>query len=121
MMKRRMVAPLSESDRKRHREIRERIQREKPTLDQVIESGEYAEPVALGEYLAISDAMRELREARKAAGLSLADVSEKCGMDVPALSRLESGRHSNPTIETLSRYAKAIGREFRMGFPIAKT
>jgi transcriptional regulator with XRE-family HTH domain len=50
--------------------------------------------------------------AREQAGLSLTDVADRSGIDKAALSRLENGLYSNPTINTLARYAKAIGKRF---------
>jgi len=50
----------------------------------------------------------DLRGYREKAGISLATVSERSGIDQPALSRLENGR-SNPTMGTLSRYLQALG------------
>lgn len=52
----------------------------------------------------------ELKAAREARGLSLADLTELTGMDRSALSKLETGRRANPTIETLVRYAEAVGK-----------
>ena len=46
----------------------------------------------------------------EAAGLTLADLSARCGIDQPALSRLENGRTQNPTLDTLWRYAAAVGK-----------
>jgi transcriptional regulator with XRE-family HTH domain len=37
-------------------------------------------------------------------------VSRRCGIDRPALSRLETGHNKNPTLDTLWRYAAAVGR-----------
>lgn len=93
----------------RHKAIRERFQREKPSLEQLIESGEYNEPLPMGEYLSIRQAVFALKKAREAAGLSLADVAERCAIDKAALSRIESGQHLNPTVSTLCRYAHALG------------
>jgi len=42
--------------------------------------------------------------------LSLAEVSERTGMERPNLSRLENEAESNPTIATLTRYAEALGK-----------
>ena len=42
--------------------------------------------------------------------MTLADVSARCGIDQPALSRLESGHTRNPTLDTLWRYAAAVGK-----------
>lgn len=93
----------------RHKAIRERFQKEKPSLEQLVESGEYNEPLPMGEYLSIRQAVFALKKAREAAGLSLADVAERCAIDKAALSRIESGQHINPTVSTLCRYAQALG------------
>src|SRR5260370_12082217 len=55
-------------------------------------------------------AVAELRKARSAAGLSLTQVADRSGIDKAALSRLERGLQPNPTIETLCRYAAALGK-----------
>ena len=61
------------------------------------------------EEFALFDA---LVKARAKAGLTQANVAERMGTQVPAISRLESGarspRHS-PSIATLQRYADAVG------------
>jgi transcriptional regulator with XRE-family HTH domain len=35
---------------------------------------------------------------------------EITGMDRSALSKLETGQRSNPTVDTLVRYAEAVGK-----------
>ena len=66
------------------------------------------------ERLAALDQLQELllqlKAAREAKGLSLADLTELTGMDRSALSKLESGQRANPTVETLVRYAEAVGK-----------
>lgn len=99
----------------RHKAIRERFQKERPTLEQLIASGEYAGPIPHGAYLDLIAFLVELKKAREAAGLSLADVEERSGIDKAALSRLENGISGNPTIETLIRYAAAIGKQIKWG------
>jgi DNA-binding XRE family transcriptional regulator len=61
-------------------------------------------------YLVLRDYIRELKEAREAAGLTLADVSARSGLAVESLSRLETGAQTNPTWKTLGAYAAAVGR-----------
>lgn len=61
-------------------------------------------------YYVLRDYVRQLKEAREAAGLTLADVSERTGMAVESLSRLETGAQTNPTWKTLGLYAVAVGR-----------
>jgi len=66
------------------------------------------------ERMATLDQLRELllqlRAAREAKGLSLSDLTELTGMDRSAISKLETGQRSNPTVETLVRYAEAVGK-----------
>ena len=102
----------TEEDRARHRAIRERFQRDRPTMEELVQSGEYNEPVTMGEYLDIRQAVAALKAAREQAGLSLADVEERCGIGRAALCRLENGQTLNPTVNTLSRYARAIGKRW---------
>jgi DNA-binding XRE family transcriptional regulator len=52
----------------------------------------------------------QLKAAREAKGLSLGDMTELTGMDRSALSKLETGQRPNPTVETLMRYAEAVGK-----------
>ena len=54
----------------------------------------------------------QLKAAREAKGLSLADLSALTGMDRSALSKLENGQRANPTLDTLVRYAEAVGKRF---------
>jgi DNA-binding XRE family transcriptional regulator len=101
----------SAEDRARHKALREKFQKERPTPAELLASGEYIGPLPHGVYLALRFAIHELKKAREAAGLSLADVAERSGIDKAALSRLENGVHDNPTVETLMRYAAAVGKK----------
>lgn len=56
----------------------------------------------------VAAALARLRLERERRGLSLADLSERTGMDRAALSRLETGK-TNPTVATLARVAAALG------------
>ena len=55
-----------------------------------------------------------IRREREGRGLSLADVSEKAGITRRAISRIEDGWNSNPTLDTLYRYASAVGLHIRL-------
>lgn len=59
---------------------------------------------------ALDELLLQLKAARVARGLSLADLTELTGMDRSSLSRLETGQRANPTVETLVRYAEAVGK-----------
>lgn len=54
--------------------------------------------------------LAQLKAEREAKGLSLNDLTELTGMDRSALSKLETGQRTNPTVETLVRYAEALGK-----------
>ena len=90
--------------------IRERFQKDKPSLKQLVESGDGSPPVGLGAYISLQALLHRLKQERESAGLSLADVAERTGMDRAAISRLENGHQPNPTVDTLSRYAAALGK-----------
>jgi ribosome-binding protein aMBF1 (putative translation factor) len=54
--------------------------------------------------------VEQLKTAREAKGLSLSDLTDRTGMDRSAISKLETGQRPNPTIDTLVRYAEAVGK-----------
>jgi DNA-binding XRE family transcriptional regulator len=98
------------ADRARHQAIREKFLDWHPSPEELIASGEGANFALHGEYRQLRPLLEELKQAREAAGLTLAEVSRRCGIDQPALSRLENGHSKNPTLDTLWRYAAAVGR-----------
>lgn len=56
----------------------------------------------------------QARAARKAAGLSQAEIAERIGTSISAISRLESSR-GRPTVRTLYRIAQETGAVFSIG------
>ena len=58
-----------------------------------------------------------LLKARNKAGLTQSDVADRMGTKTPAIARLESGggskKHS-PSIETLRKYAEAVGCDLQI-------
>lgn len=60
-------------------------------------------------YFTLREYVRQLKEARQAAGLTLDDIASRTGMAVESLSRLETGANPNPTWKTLGLYAAAVG------------
>jgi predicted transcriptional regulator len=103
-------------DKARIKAIREKFQREKPSLKKLVESGDAPPPMPLGTYVQVQVLLHRLKQEREAAGLSLADVAERTGMDRAAISRLENGHQSNPTIDTIARYATALGKRIVWAF-----
>ena len=58
----------------------------------------------------LQEVLGQLKAAREAKGMSLADLTDLTGMDRSALSKLETGQRANPTVDTLVRYAEAVGK-----------
>lgn len=100
----------SPEERARIRAIRERFQADRPTHDDLIASGEYEGPIPPDALVSYFAAMAKLKGERQRQGLTLADISDRSGLDVGLLSRLENGKVVNPTLATLWRYADALGR-----------
>jgi Helix-turn-helix domain len=63
---------------------------------------------------AAAECIRTLKEARKAAGLTLKVVAARSRLRIEALSRMESGKVPNPTVDALNRYAAAVGYRLRL-------
>jgi DNA-binding phage protein len=62
-----------------------------------------------------------LKQARQDRGLSLSEIGRRSGIDLAALSRLEGGKNPNPTFETLSRYAEALGLRLELSLSEVET
>ncbi len=45
----------------------------------------------------------------------MTEIAERMGVDHAAVSRLESGKQPNPTVNTLMRYVEAIGLRIAWG------
>lgn len=56
----------------------------------------------------------ELRACRKSKGISLNELAVRSGISKPNLSRLETNIRMAPTLDTLQRYASAIGKALRI-------
>lgn len=58
--------------------------------------------------------------ARKESGLTQAEVAKLMGSSVPAVSRLENslqtGSRPSPSLDTLQRYANALGKRLTISF-----
>jgi ribosome-binding protein aMBF1 (putative translation factor) len=94
---------LSSEEAAKYREVREQVAKELPELIARHEERR----VALDQ---VSDLVQQLKTAREEKGLSLSDLTRLTGMDRSALSKLETGQRLNPTVETLVRYADAVGK-----------
>ncbi|MCA9221003.1 MAG: helix-turn-helix transcriptional regulator [Planctomycetales bacterium] len=100
---------LSSEEAANYRQLRAEIESEKP---EILDAAQQARAKVRRQQLA--SVMKELKAAREAKGLSLADINQRTGMDRSALSRLESITNENPTIDTLLRYAEVVGKRLRI-------
>ncbi len=94
---------LTPEEAAKYRGVRDQIAEELPELI----ARHHDRMTALDELEAL---LQQLRSAREERGLSLSDMTQLTGMDRSALSKLETGQRPNPTIETLARYAEAVGK-----------
>lgn len=102
------------AERTRERTLREKLQSEKPTLEDLICDGE-CEPDAImtmGMYFDLQKALQALKQERKQRGLTINEVARRSALDRAVVSRLENGKQENPTVATLMRYAAAVGKRF---------
>jgi DNA-binding Xre family transcriptional regulator len=103
----------------RLRALRDHFQKKRPSLADLLATGDYTEPAQQSEFLMVLELAAELKRARKDRRLSLADVARRSGIDKAALSRIENGQNTNPTIGTLETIARSIGArlQFRLEAP----
>jgi DNA-binding XRE family transcriptional regulator len=111
-MKRRLKHQHAPEEKVRLQAIRDQVHTARPSLDELVASGEYTEPVPHGVTLDAMHIGALLKQAREEAHLSLAAVAERCGLDRAAISRLENGLYENTTLNTLNRLARAYGKRF---------
>jgi DNA-binding phage protein len=97
--------------------VRELFQ-DRPSIETLIQRGEIdPERIATGTAEeSLLKALSALSRARQSRGLSLSEIARRSRMDLASLSRLETGKNPNPTFETLSRYADAMGLRIELSF-----
>src|SRR5438477_9982889 len=93
---------LTPEEAAKYKAIREQVAQELPDL-----IARHHERMATLDQL--QELLMQLKAAREAKGLSLADLTELSGMDCSALSKLATGQRANAAVETLVRYAAAVG------------
>ncbi len=93
---------LTDEEAERDQRIREQIAAELPDIRRRARA---AKP-----RIRLKQVLKRLQEERQQMGLSLADVSERSGIDQDTLGKLENEEDSNVTMNTLMRYAQAMGK-----------
>jgi DNA-binding phage protein len=91
------------------------LARRRAPAEDASELAALADPSALGDHLDFATFLASTRYEREARGLSVSDVAERMGVDHATVSRLESGKQANPTVNTVMRYVEAIGLRVAWG------
>jgi DNA-binding XRE family transcriptional regulator len=94
---------LTAEESAKYKEVRERVAEEFPEL--IARHHE-----RLSAFDQLGELLKQLKVAREERGLSLSDLTDLTGMDRSAISKLETGQRPNPTVDTLVRYAEAVGK-----------
>ena len=95
-------------EQERHKRIREQIQEELPDIKQRAQQ-KLAE--ALQHGITMQHTLAVLKAERVKKGLSLSAMKARTGIERSTLSRLENNAEANPTVNTLTRYAEAVGKK----------
>ncbi len=94
---------LTPEEAAKNRKAREQVDREVPELIR-----RHRDRAAVVDQ--VEATVKQLKHEREKRGLSLADLTRLTGMDRSAISKLENGQRENPTMDTLARYAEAVGK-----------
>jgi rRNA processing protein Krr1/Pno1 len=100
-------------EQERHTRIREQIQEELPDIKQRAKQ-KLAEALQRG--IAIQHTMAVLKAERMQKGLSLSDMKARTGIERSTLSRFENYAEGSPSVNTLTRYAEAVGKKVFVEF-----
>jgi DNA-binding XRE family transcriptional regulator len=106
------------AERLREKDLRDKIQKERPSLEDLVASGE-CDPDAvmtMGMYFDVQRTLQALKKDRQRSGLTVGAVAVRAGLDRAVVSRLENGKQDNPTVATLMRYAAALGKRLLWTF-----
>jgi predicted XRE-type DNA-binding protein len=95
---------LTPEEGAKYRAIREQIEQEKPEI--AVQFRAHLEAMSSAQQV-----FKQLKRVREAKGLSLRDIQNLTGIDASALSKLERGERENFTVDTIIRYAQAVGRQ----------
>ncbi|SFI07470.1 helix-turn-helix domain-containing protein [Planctomicrobium piriforme] len=95
---------LTDAERKVYQERLEQIEIDKPEL---LRQGR---DLRAAHDALVEKVVQELADAKEASGMSLSALEEQTGIDRSRLSRFFTSG-SNPTLLTLNRIARALGKE----------
>lgn len=104
---RRIVRQPSEQERRHYRQA---LEEERAG----VEANKALGRELLRERRELAETVAELKTIRERLGITLTELADRTGMTVGNLSRLENMDGPNPTIETLRRYAHALGHRIEI-------
>jgi predicted transcriptional regulator len=111
-------APFTAEERKERERLLAELEKEKP---EIIAEGRRVFAAKAAAAAKLREAFALLKQERQRQGLSLGDIEERCGISRAALSRLEGELEANPTVNTLERYAEALGKTLLVTFQALPT
>jgi predicted XRE-type DNA-binding protein len=103
---------LTPEEAAKFKEVRRQVEQDKPAIAARVKA-------RLNEISDLSRIFVELKHCREQQNLSLADIQQRTGIDRSALSKLENGQRENFTLDTVLRYAEAVGQ--RVVLELAKS
>jgi DNA-binding phage protein len=84
--------------------------------DEIIEQGKEMLARHRRRVAELGNIFQHLRSEREKRGLSLADMQRMTGMSREVICRLENQTDGNPTINSIQRYAEALGLKAMLQF-----
>lgn len=107
-IRRRINKPLTPEEKVRHASIRAQVEADRPRLNEI---GRRLRAEYEARRAPLARTIGALKATREELGISLAELEQRTGIAKSNLSRLENATDANPTLETLTRYAEALGKE----------
>ena len=93
---------LTDEDKGKYGNVREQIAEELPEIRR---RGKAAK-----QRILLKQVLKALKEERRRQGMSLRVLNERTGIDRGSLSKLENDPDPNVTVNTLMKYAEAVGK-----------
>jgi DNA-binding XRE family transcriptional regulator len=83
-----------------------------PSIEDIVTPEELADATPF--YFSLRAFVQLLKMARESAGLTLDEVAKRTGLAEETLCRLETGKATNPSYQTLAKFAAAVGMSLRL-------
>lgn len=93
---------LTDQEKAKYRAVRQQIAEELPEIKR--------RGKAARQRILLKQVLQALKEERQRQGMSLRALNERTGIDRGSLSKLENDPDPNVTVNTLMKYAEAVGK-----------